>query len=221
MEFGKAFHMALLQPELFKTQYVVAPSIDRRTKTGKDQWTEFMSSVNEYQLTITIDDYKKCHMMIDAVLSNSSAADLVNNLRNRERLINWIDEETGVPMRGIIDGIGQNYIIDIKTCSDANPYKFQKDAINMDYHRQAAIYLDAVISDIPLDYYLVAIEKDEPYGVSVHRMTDDIIEEGRKQYRKLLYEYKTWADNGMTPAGYEYWDLIGIHEFNKPNWMQL
>ena len=42
--FGVAAHMAVLEPERFQAEYIVAPKIDRRTKEGKEAWTALMKS---------------------------------------------------------------------------------------------------------------------------------------------------------------------------------
>lgn len=218
MEFGKAFHMALLQPDLFPASYVVAPSFDKRSKEGKDRWAEFQASLKDDQNTVSLDDYNKIQRMVDAVMNNGFSADLITNLIEREKEVTWSDSETDLPMRGIVDGISSAYIIDIKTCADADPNKFQRDAVNLSYHRQAAIYVDSQPN--PLDYYLIAIEKDEPHGVSVHELSPELIEVGRSNYRFLLNEYRNWVEDGCAPYGYEYWHFSGIHKFEPFNWMK-
>lgn len=218
MEFGKAFHMALLQPALFATTYIVAPNVDRRSKAGKDAWAEFQAGLEPGAMTISMDELRRIQDMVDAIMNNSSAADLLSNLTHREHDVRWTDDVYGVPMRGIMDGIGPDYIIDVKTCVDASPDKFQRDAINMAYHRQAAIYMDA--HKPAKTFYLIAIEKDEPYGVSVHELSPDLIMAGRVTYRHLLNELQGWVEDGCTPTGYEFWHFTGIHNFETPNWMK-
>lgn len=217
MEFGKAFHMALLQPELFGTSYLISPDIDRRSKAGKDAWAEFMAVANGTP-TVTIDEYNRIQDMVDAVMNNSSAADLISNLVAKEQDVRWHDDVYGIPMRGIIDGIGPEYLIDVKTCVDASPDKFQRDAINMAYHRQAALYVDSQSKPVP--FYLIAIEKDEPYGVSVHEVSESLIMAGRVTYRHLLNELQGWVEDGCQATGYEFWHFTGIHNFDTPNWMK-
>src|SRR5882757_7827890 len=41
MEFGTAFHMAVLEQERFVDEYIVPPECDRRTREGKATWAEF------------------------------------------------------------------------------------------------------------------------------------------------------------------------------------
>lgn len=218
MKFGSAFHMRLLQPELFNDFYSIAPNVDKRSKIGKEIWEQF-STANTNKESISTDDVNRIDAMIEAINDNAHAADLINNLTHREVDSMWIDAVTKAPMRGIIDGIANDYLIDVKTCANARPDKFQRDAWNMNYHRQAAIYMDSY--EIPKrDFYFIAIEKDAPYGVSVHRLSNELIEIGREKYRKLLVEYQVWIEMEMVRSGYEHWTISGVNDFDVPYWVK-
>lgn len=219
MRFGIAFHMALLQPELFAELYVTEPIINKRTKAGKEIWDQFVID-NPSKEVISVDDMDRINDMIESIMSDPIACDLITNLTHRECDVEWTDSETSVPMRGIIDGIGPDYVIDIKTCSDGTYHKFERDIMNMNYHRQAAIYLDSFIDEQPgsREYYIIAVESSAPHGISIHRLMDEMIIEGREQYRKYLHEYKTWIDLGMPNAGYQYWSALGINDVYLPMW---
>ena len=220
MLFGTAFHCYLLQPEKFADLYAVAPELDRRTKEGKMEW-EVFSALNADKSILGKSDFDKIVDMFMAIYANPVASDILKDLVSKETDRNWINEDTGVPMRGIIDGIGQGFMIDLKTCADADPYKFARDAYNMNYHRQAAIYLDSHPDGKFMDYYIIAIEKDAPYGCSVHELSDELIDAGRKQYIDMLIEYQAWVEAGMPEAGYEYWHYSGVHQMDLPNYAKL
>ena len=61
MKFGSAFHMNVLQPEKFNSNYAISPKFDRRTKQGKENYQNFINdsklktiiSISEYELLIT------------------------------------------------------------------------------------------------------------------------------------------------------------------------
>ena len=220
MAFGVAFHAYLLEPVPFMSRFAIAPNVDRRTKEGKLEYDKFVYEAEDKTI-ISQSDYNKIQEMTDAIRSNTIAGELISNLIKTELDCRWINEDTGIEMRGIIDGIGIDYIIDIKTCQDAHPMKFGRDAVNMNYHRQAAIYLDSHPERKNYDYYLIAIERDAPYGCSVNQITEEAINSGRKQYIDMLIEYHTWIENGMPESGYEYWHYNGVFELNLPTWKKL
>jgi hypothetical protein len=214
MIFGSAFHCYLLQFDLFYSKYAIAPEVDRRTKDGKLQWDEFVYN-NEGKIVLSRNDYDKISMMNHSIYSNPMAGEILNNLTKREEIRTWINADTNVPMKGIIDG--QGFIMDLKTCADAEPTKFARDAFYMNYHRQAAIYLDSEPDSSSLSYYIIAIEKDAPYGISVHEMSHELLLLGRTQYIDMLVEYQTWVEGGMMEAGYEYWHYSGIYPLELPS----
>jgi hypothetical protein len=220
MAFGSAFHCYVLQPEKFDQLYAVAPEVDRRTKDGKIEW-EVFNALHKDKTVISKADFDKIIDMSMALYSNSSVGDILKEIVTREDDRTWINEETNAPMRGIIDGIGQGFMIDLKTCQDADPVKFARDAYNMNYHRQAAIYLDSHPDGKFMDYYIIAIEKDAPYGCSVHQLSDELIDAGRKQYIDYVIEYQAWVDDGMKEAGYEYWQYSGIYNLQLPAYAKL
>jgi hypothetical protein len=211
MEFGKAFHMALLEPELFSDSYICAPEVDRRTKEGKELYLKFVANQPANINIINSDDERKLAQMIESIMTNPIASELLAECDKRETSVLWDNLDFMIPMKGIIDAHCTDYIIDIKTCADAQPDKFQRDAYFSDYHRQAAIYMDAIPT--AKEYYLIAIEKEAPYGISVHRMDQTMIDKGRDQYINLINEYRNWVDLGCPNSGYEYWHAFGIHEF--------
>ena len=216
MTFGSAFHAHLLEPDKFNSLYAVAPDVDRRTKEGKLEYDKFMYE-SDGKIVLTNSDKTKIVNMTEAVYANPIAAELMQQLVATEVYREWQCDGLKLPMRGIIDGIATDFMLDIKTCTDATPNKFQRDSWNMAYHRQAAIYLD---SDHSIkDFYFIAIEKDAPYGVSVHKVSDGMIDKGREIYLDQLIEYKAWADAGCPAAGYEYWHYSGTHEWELPTYL--
>jgi exodeoxyribonuclease VIII len=218
MAFGSAFHMALLEPDNFKQTYVTAPEIDRRSKEGKLQYEKFVYEADGKEI-ISTQDATRIERMIASVQTNSVAYELLSACQQFESEFTWNNSDTGLPMRGIIDAIGPDFIIDIKSTTNAEPRLFHQDIFRNSYHRQAAIYLDALDYPKHLDFYFIAVEKDEPYGVSVHRMDQHALEIGRKNMIDQLLEYRQWVDAGCPNASYDYWHYAGIYDVEPPKWM--
>lgn len=220
MLFGSAFHARLLQPESFDKLYAVAPDVDRRTKEGKELYAQFQYTALDHNLDIISgQDLSKIDEMVDSVMNDPIASELIRSATGREVDRLWTNSVHELPMRGIIDGVGNGFMFDVKTCQDAHPAKFGRDAYYSDYHRQAAIYLDST-EDNTTEFYFIAIEKDRPYGVSVHKVSEHLQELGRKQYLDAIIEYRSWVDAGMPLSGYEYWHYSGIHDLEAPNYLK-
>jgi exodeoxyribonuclease VIII len=73
---------------------------------------------------------------------------------------------------------GRPYVADIKTVEslDADAFRnFERACFSFGYHRQAGFYLPLIteiIGSPVFDFYFIAVEKCEPYGVAVYRLSD-------------------------------------------------
>jgi exodeoxyribonuclease VIII len=220
MAFGSAFHKALLEPDTFTTQYAVAPEVDRRSKEGKLEYDKFVYEAED-KTVISASDYQIITKMVESIRSNAVAHELLSACHSFERNVEWTNFETEVPMRGIVDAMSDEFIIDVKTTTDASPSVFSRDVFRNYYHRQAAIYLDAFGQTHKLDFYFIAIEKNAPYGVSVFQLDSESIQNGYKLYLEQISEYKAWVEAGAPAAGYDYWHYSGIHQLELPKYLQL
>ena len=46
LQFGRAYHKYCLEPYDFSNEFVVAPNIDRRTKSGKEEYANFLAKAD-------------------------------------------------------------------------------------------------------------------------------------------------------------------------------
>lgn len=84
----------------------------------------------------------------------------------------------------VVDAPGQPYtVIDFKTTNarDADHFRWQCSAY--DYDRQATFYTDALGAE---RFLLVGVQKTEPFGVFPLEVTDQMMDEGRQKYHRLL-----------------------------------
>ncbi len=181
---GSAFHCLTLEPLKFNEQYAVAPKVDRRTKAGKETWANF-SSENEAKEIITTQDYHDIVKMSEGFYGYEHSASLITN-EVEEHIKGKIE---GLEFHGYADIVGDYFIADLKSCQDASPDKFMRDAFNYDYDLQAAIYLELTKKD---RYYVIPIESSAPYNVAVYEMSQEMIEAGRKKLFQLIEKFKEW-----------------------------
>jgi hypothetical protein len=86
---GSAIHSAVLEPDLFPSEYVMAPTdINRRTNVGKEAYAAF-EKANAGKTVLDPDDYSTCIAVRDAVHNHPVASGLLQRgkaehvLRNR------------------------------------------------------------------------------------------------------------------------------------------
>lgn len=216
---GSAFHCLVLEPERFEEAYAVAPHLDRRTSVGKSTWEAFCMASSGKKI-ISDEMYAKVGKMRDALYNNPPAKELMDQITETEKAILWEQRETGVPCKGKIDGIGE-VIIDLKSCQDARQEFFHKAIIN-DYKRQPAMYVDAAKANKlgSKDFYFIAVEKEAPFGVSVHKVARDLMDYGRQSIYSICQDFAYWKEMGSPEVGYEWRAPLGYFTVNVPYWMK-
>jgi hypothetical protein len=189
---GSALHEIILEPELFITNYVVAPKFDKRTKEGKLNFEMFeLHSANK---TILFEDEMDMIKQIaDNAVNNKTFVELLKN-SYRELSFYTVDDKTGIKlrMRPDIMPIDKSTLVDIKSCTDSSPRSFKSDVYKYGYSVSAAFYGDFLKRE---NYVFAAMEKQPPYQVALYSLDDDMMEYGRKQYRMGLDLLRWSIDN--------------------------
>tara|TARA_R110002020_G_scaffold4811_3_gene20802 strand:- start:7413 stop:8222 length:810 start_codon:yes stop_codon:yes gene_type:complete len=202
MKFGSALHMNVLQPEEFNKHYIVSPKFDKRTKQGKEDYAEFTNN-NMFKTVISEQENDLIQKMTSKLFKDNDAVQLLTN-GLKEHIIAWENEEFGVKCRGMLDvyNTKANIIVDLKTTQDSSYYGFAKSVRKFKYYKQAAFYLDAVRAQ---EFYIVAIEKNQPFSINIIQIGDDLLDKGRELYNRDLEIYKYCTDNNYWPGeGFDY-----------------
>lgn len=180
MLYGSVLHCLVLEPNEFNNRYAIAPALSKATKTGKVAHIEFMETAGD-RVVISASTHTKAINTMQSIKGNWPANRLLNMIEVKEKHIEW--EFMNFKFHGFIDGLKpQRLVMDLKSCADASPRKFQRDIVAMDYHLQAAMYLEGLGQDLP--YYIIAADGDG--GVSVHLLDDRLINAGRERYYFLM-----------------------------------
>jgi len=88
-------------------------------------------------------------------------------------------------------------IVDIKSCMDSSPKEFKRSVYSYGYNISAAYYGDFINRE---NYVFAALEKNQPYQVSLFVCNDEMLEFGRQKYRmgldlmKWSYDNNFWCD---------------------------
>jgi hypothetical protein len=182
---GSAAHCAVLEPKTFWDRYALRPEgIDRRTKDGKIAFAEF-EAANVGKTVIDQGEAGSVREMAVAVQNHPLAAQL---LGAGSPELSWrVAPAGGMALQCRTDWFnkagcelssGRPYIADLKTVEslDADAFRnFERACFNFGYHRQAGFYLPLIteiIGSPVFDFFFVAVEKCEPYGVAVYRLSD-------------------------------------------------
>lgn len=225
---GSAAHCAVLEPSEFGKRYAQRPEgIDRRTKEGKAEFARFEAE-NAGKVVIDAEELGAVREMAAAVAHHPLASQL---FATGTPELTWRTPPTdGITLQCRTDWFnhagcelssGRPYDVDLKTVEslDADSFRnFERAVFNFGYHRQAGFYLPLqteLLGSPVFDFFFVAVEKVEPYGVAVYRLSDAAIARGQDETIGDLHRLKACLNGGG-------WPNIEptLREIGLPKWYQ-
>lgn len=222
MVMGSAFHKFVLEPDGFDAEFAICPTVDRRTKAGKEVWARFQEESGGKSVLMEW-MFHQVISMANAVHSHPMAHFLTTD-GEIETSIYYKDDLTGIDCKvrpDIIKRVGdKRVIVDLKSCVSAATEDFRRQAINMGYDMQAAMYREGVKAETgeECDFVFVAVEKEPPYLINVIQCDELLIKHGYDLYREYLGMYKECSESGNW---YGYNGAFGqINELRLPAWLE-
>ncbi len=210
MEFGTLVHGILLEDFQIEKDIIIMPDLDKKTKVYK----EWLKTVDNTKLVVSLANYNIAKRMVSNLLAKKSFQKLWNGIYIEEREVEFYYNKDDVECKAKIDII-REFIGDVKTMADISPKSVFNSIEKFDYHSQAAWYIEAARIEgwTVNDYYLIAMEKSEPYDSIVYLMPPELIEIGHRlnQERFELYKY-------CTETGDWFGQEDKVHELAIPSW---
>lgn len=189
---GSALHEVILQPKLFKTNYVVYPDCNLKNK-GEREKLEIFKELHKPKKVIM---QGEMDMIMKLSIESTKKTTLVDLIRDSYRELSCYtrDEKTGIKVRLRPDSYNRkkNTITDLKSCVDSSKKEFKSSVYSYGYSLSGAFYMDFLNVE---NYIFCALEKQEPHQVSLYALSDIMIEHGREQYRMALDLMKWSIDN--------------------------
>lgn len=210
LDFGSAFHCAVLEPHLYNDLYCYNP-YDMRTKQGKE-----FAEENSNKTILSKADNELLNNMLFS-LSNHPASRIIKDCDLKES--EFYFELEGIDFKAKLDAINtkKNIIFDVKTCRDIfiNGKQFAQEMINYGNAHQVFIYSEAYRQKYGVNpkFYFICIEKKDPYEVQLCEASC-LYEYGYKKTLELINKYKqlkekygneAWIDNEILVAELPYY----------------
>ena len=220
LQFGRAYHKLMLEPDDFDNEFIVSPKFDRRTKEGKAAYEDFLKKADGKEV-INEETYQKLLEMQVALYNTPFVKLLIKG--EHEKSFFWTDGKSGTPCKCRPDSFGQikdQYVaIDLKTTNDAETDHFMRDAIKFGYDIQAAHYCEGLekVYGKPFKFIFIAQEKTAPYLVNVLEADEYFMKSGRELRSKLLDDYKKAMETDVW-EGYMN-ESNGINSLSVPAWI--
>lgn len=144
----------------------------------------------------------------EAVLTHPEAGPLFQSDLPAELSLFAADPRTGVNLRGRVDKVakvdGETVLVDLKTCTDADPSEFRKDIANYGYYLQSTVYtrlwkLTHPNESIP-EMWFVAVSKTQPHLVTINRVGLEYEDLGDIHMRRAIDRYVEGMTTGEWPG---------------------
>lgn len=205
---GTAFHLGILQPELYAEKIVVFAG-DRR---GTNAWKRFEED-NANRVLLKVSDIEKIAAWEEGFRRNYQAVSLIEASSMREAVLTW-RHEYGVDCKGLLDavvpagsfeGIDETIIVDLKTegqdaratYEDGGEGPWLRSAFSCGYHEQAAWYLDGykAITGEDARFVFIVTSKQPPHETYCYELDEDSIELGRRSINAKLLSLMMAIEN--------------------------
>ncbi len=181
---GRLFHQLILEPEKAK-DWKFVDIASRNSKAYKEHVLE--SNVEVALLQKEADEIQH---LVKVMMSNMDFYDVIRNDDN-EYEVPSVGEIEGVMWKGKADIVHPEMIIDIKTTSKLDDFKWSARKYN--YDSQCYIYQQ--LFGKPLVFYVI----DKTTGMlGIFRPTEDFIRGGREKVRKAVDVYNKFFSKDAT-----------------------
>jgi 3-phenylpropionate/cinnamic acid dioxygenase small subunit len=173
MRIGSGVHGMLLGASVVKYE---------KRRAGKE-WEAFAAE-HAKDVILNAREWNEAQAMTQSLLRHREASTLLFDGTIVEQEIAW--SYVGRACSSRPDARARYHISELKTARTSHPAVFSRDAIRMHYHGQLAFYEEANVATGGERYanaYIIAIEKSDPYPVTVYRLTERTLERGRQQMR--------------------------------------
>lgn len=161
-------------------------------------------------------EWRQAKNVVDALRKHETAMRLLFDGTTIEETIYWTF--LGVKLRSTPDAHTNERLVELKTTFTSKPERFLWQTIKYHYHAQVASYGEAIgerFGSRPAESFIIAVEKTDPFPVTVFRLTEDALEQGRKQWRLWMEELLGCLGSGYFPAYAE--DIVPLDiEPNEP-----
>jgi len=181
---GRLFHQLILEPE--KVDKVV--SVDVTTRTTKE-YKSFCAD-NNLDFALLTKEVDEIHKLVGIIKANIVFYDDIYREGNlyEEPAVGTIK---GVEWKGKADIVTPDYIIDLKTTSDINKFKWSAKAYNYD----SQCYIYEQLFGKPLYFYVIDKETAQ---LGVFRPSESFVANGEAKVEKAIQVYQKYFGANAT-----------------------
>ncbi len=212
-DIGDAIHAALLEPDRYAAEYVVAPKFDRRTTVGKEGAAAF-AAASAGKIVLDAEDGKMVDLIRGSAMAHPTARFLLEAAGTVEDSLYWHDPVTGELCKCRMDKRLHDHpiIVDVKSVADIS--QFQRQLEEFGYWLQDGMYSEGYERHFgePPGFLFLVVQTSRAlkrYPVAVFELDAQSKSEGRAEFRRLLDAYHDASTRGEFP---------GVQTISRPYW---
>lgn len=198
MVFGTVVHALILEPDW---------PVGRIVSIKKENWTTKEGKIEKEQLQrlglpiISEQDFDRALRVREAVIGHDGVSEMLDGTQ-REKNYQWTGYSANVACKAGVDAVGPAGIIDIKTTIDASPDGFARRIRSLNYHLQAAHYIDGVshVDGVMHSFTFIAVETSPPYAVACYQLDRNALSAGHATMDRIASVYARCLATGEWPA---------------------
>ncbi|MFJ1492164.1 PD-(D/E)XK nuclease-like domain-containing protein [Capnocytophaga canis] len=243
MLFGSLCDLLVTQPQRFDQEFIIldiTPTTDKQAGfceeviKGTDIETAFAKhyakgkAIDLYEALkpyiearlsgkkcISQGTYDQARAVTDNLMKSELISTMINTCTDFQQKVEW--EFGGWKFVGFKDCSAEGLIIDLKYTKDANPDRFERDIISMDYYLQLAMYTMAEGYDGIPECYIIAYDKSMNY--SLIKIDYSLIVYGIRKFKYLVHKISQCAKENRWNESYNFFDERQ-RTIYKPNWVK-
>jgi len=213
MVFGTLVHALILEPHRSIYDVVSIKQLNWTTKEGKAE----REGLQKLGLPIVSQqDADRAMRVRDVVLNHEQAKELLDGA-SCEKNYQWQGYTPKVACKAGVDAVGPAGIIDVKTTIDASPEGFARRVRSLNYHLQAAHYIDGVshVDGVMHSFTFIAVETSPPYAVACYQLDRNALSAGHAAMDRLALVYARCLASGEWPAYPSRSTVLSIPNINE------
>ena len=194
LDFGTLAHTLFLEPEQFENEFAIGPKFDRRTKAGKEEAAAW-EAANVGKIIIDQEQLNGAKRIAENLRTLSSHKDMQNNYGMAEASIFFIDPVFDLSLRVRPDWhiapcstFPNGLILDVKTSTDARPFKFSRSCADFGYDLSASMYREGFQqyygTENKPDFIFLVAESSAPFLVKQYKASDLFLSVGDARYSR-------------------------------------
>lgn len=220
MILGNLVDTLLLEPNLYNARYGLLPETyinddgdekkwNMNAKVCKEEYAELKASGKQ---VIKSEMLETANAMIEQIKTHAEIMKTIEESKKQVCVV-WVDADTGVMCKALLDMLSPDGTTDLKTTTDASQKAFSFKINSFLYHVQGAMYSDGVTAHsdgIILPYRIIAVETEPPHCPAIYALEENSLLTGREIYKHALRIYKDCVDNNSWPGYSQFIEDINI-----------